>query len=760
MRKLALFSFSFAVAVFLSRYFLPFDYLLIAGAAAAVCSLSGLLFGGIKRKRIITVFLSMAVGFFWFFTYTTIFAKPYWSYHDETRTLTATVTGYPTSREPRGYRVDAEIKLEKHPKTGIRFYYYNEIELKPGDIIEVTARLRRTDITDSGDRLDILSSRGIHLSGSISGNISIKEEHSGIRFIPKLTAEKFSKTVDEIFPDDISHFMQALLMGKRDDLYKDKALAAAFSASGVIHIISISGMHISFLMGFLALIIKNKKLFSFYGIPLLIFFMAMTGFTPAVTRAGIMQVFLITAPLIRRERDSITSLAAALLVLLAFNPFACASVGLHLSFFATLGIILFTKRINSAVSDSLRGNKYFRKKVPRFFIRFITSNLATTIGALIFTLPLTAIHFGYVSLIAPLTNLLAIGAVSLAFPLGLIAALLGLISPLLGIIAAFPVTLIARYIIFIARLFGSIPFSVVYSSNVYIMFWLAYVYIIFTALPILKSRLRQYIYPCCVSLILLFCIILLSVVTPVTASGSSIAVVDTGQGLSTVITADSHTIVVDCGSSNQINAGEILHEFLLNNGSTSIDLLIITHFHSDHVNGIEFLLSRVSLSTLIIPDPEGSFLAEDIIELARKRGTDIIYVTETYTITFDDISIFIYPPLGSGDENERGLSILTTGDITALITGDMNSSTERALLRFAAIPKLDLLVVGHHGSKNSTSEELLSAALPDIAVIPVGSNSFGHPSAEVLRRLEGSGALIYRTDEHGHVIICGGKKFG
>jgi len=757
MRRLAVFAFGFSLAIFTSRYFLSFDLLLIYAAVFAFLSMIGLLFCGNKRKRIIITLLSIAAGFLWFFIFTSVYVIPYLSLHDESKTVTATVTDYPVKRDPRGYRVDASLKIDGHPATGVRFYYYNETYFEPGDVIEAAAKFRRTDITDDGDRFDALSSRGLFLSAGVSGEINVISKSNSLRFIPKRIAENIALKINEIFPEDISHFMQALLMGKRDELYKDTALAASLSASGIIHIISISGMHISFLMGFLALIIRNKKMFSVYGIAALFLFMAMTGFTPAVTRAGIMQIFLITAPLFRRERDSITSLSAALFVLLAFNPYSSASVGLHLSFFATLGIIFFTTRINSAVSESLRGNKQYRKKVPRILINFIVSNLATTIGALIFTLPLTALHFGYVSLIAPVTNLLVIGVVSLVFPIGLIVALLGFISPVLGSIAAFPVSMAARYIIFIARLFASIPFSIVYSSNIHIMFWLAYVYIVFTLLPLLKARLRQYIYPCCISVILLLGVILVSAVLPVSATSvNSVTVVDVGQGLSVVINANDRIVIVDCGSNSSNNAGETVHEFLLNQGQTAVDLLVITHFHSDHINGIEFLLSRVSVSVLAILDPEGSYLADAIIELARKRGTDIIYITEAYSVSYEDLTIYIYPPLGIGDENERGLSVLTTGDLNTLITGDMNSSSERMLLRFANLPKLDLLVAGHHGSRHSTSGELLDALLPDIAIIPVGQNSFGHPTPETLKRLERIGAVIYRTDEHGHVTVYGG----
>ena len=754
MRKLAVAAFSFAIAIFISRYFIPYERLVFCSVVVAAFSLFAFCFRGNKRKRILITFLSLAVGFLWSFIYTSAFIKPHFEHHDEIVTFTSVVTDYPVARQTRGYRVDALMQQDGLPSTGVRLYYYGEAVIEPGSLIEVTALLRRTDITDDGDRFDLLSSRGLFLSAYVSGDIKLLGDKGGIRYIPKRIAENLADKINEIYPDDISSFMQALLMGKRDDLYRDSSLSASLSASGIVHIVSISGMHISFLMSFLALVVKNKRLFSFIGIPVLIFFMAMTGFTPAVTRAGIMQIFLLCAPVFRRESDSITSLSLALFVLLVVNPYSCASIGLHLSFSATLGIIVFTTRINAVVSDSLRGNKVYRKKYIRPVINYITSSLATTTGAIILTLPLTAIHFGYVSLIAPLTNLLTLAVVSFAFPIGLVTTILGFISPFLSTVASYPVTLAARYIIFIAQLFASFPYSMIYSSNAHIIFWLAYTYILFTALPLLKARARQYLYPSCISLILLFTLILLTPLFPA-ADSNSITVLDVGQGMSVVITSEEHTMVVDCGSNSISNAGEITHEFIMNLGRSSIDILALTHFHDDHVNGVELLLSRISVSMLIIPDPEGSFLADDIIELARKRGTDIMYVTETLSVSLGDSEVFVYPPLGEGDENERGISILLHGDITALITGDMNSSSERSLLRFASLPKLDLLVVGHHGSKNSTSLELLDSLSPDIAIIPVGRNSFGHPTTQTLDRLDQFDVDIYRTDESGHVTVYG-----
>ena len=753
MRKLAAAAFSFSAAIFFSRYLLPYEWLPFCCAFAAAASFAGLLFRGTKRLRVFIALLSLAVGFIWSWAYTSVFIKPSWYLHEETASVTAVVTDYPVTRA-RGYRVDTNIKRDGRSSVGARLYYFGETSLEPGDIVEFTARFKRTDGVREGERFDPLSSRGAFLAAYVSGDIKITGSEGRLRYFPQRLAAKVADMIDNIFPDDVSSFMQALVIGRREALDRDTALSSSLSASGIIHIIAISGMHVSFLMGFLGMAVRNKRLFSFISIPVLFLFMSMTGFSASVTRAGIMQIFLVCAPVFKRENDSITSLSAALFVLLAVNPYSCASAGLQLSFAATLGIMLFTHRINSGVSDIFRGKRFYRNRLTRAFISFIVTSLATTVGALIFTIPLTVAHFGYVSLIAPVTNLLTLWAVSLAFPFGLAASMLGFIFEPLGFAIAFPIAYLVRYIIIVARAMASIPYSIIYSSNAHILFWLIYIYAMFITLPLMRARARQYLYPACLAAILLCAVIIVSPYFP-TAGNSSITVLDVGQGQSVSINSGRHTAIVDCGSASGENAGAIAHEFLLNQGVASIDLLILTHFHADHINGVEFLLGRVAVSALAIPDPDGSFLAEEIIELARRRGTDIIYVTEPLRVELGDMPIMLYPPLGAGDENEKGLSILTLGGLYSLITGDMTASGERALLRFAVIPHIDLLVVGHHGSRYSTSEELLAAANPNIAAISVGHNNYGHPSADTIELLESFDAAVYRTDLMGSITVTG-----
>ena len=113
-----------------------------------------------------------------------------------------------------------------------------------------------------------------------------------------------------------------------------------------------------------------------------------------------------------------------------------------------------------------------------------------------------------------------------------------------------------------------------------------------------------------------------------------------------------------------------------------------------------------------------------------------------------------FPPVGSGDPNEQGLTYLcSSGDFDLLITGDMSGQTELALIGQYDLPDLEVLMVGHHGSKYSSQQDFLSALTPEAAIISVGDNSYGHPTQEAMDRLSRNGAAVYRTDRQGNVLV-------
>ena len=188
------------------------------------------------------------------------------------------------------------------------------------------------------------------------------------------------------------------------------------------HLFAVSGLHCAFLLTLLSLLVGHRRrLLAAVGTAVLIFYMFMVGLTPSVVRACIMQFFLLLAPLLKRDADPITSLAAALGLILLVNPYAAASVSLQLSFGAMLGLILVTPR----VYGFFRARKQPQARLAAKACTFLTGTLSSTLGAMVFTVPLTAYYFGVFSAVSPLTSLVCIPLASGNFMAGFLTVLAG-----------------------------------------------------------------------------------------------------------------------------------------------------------------------------------------------------------------------------------------------------------------------------------------------------------------------------------------------
>jgi competence protein ComEC len=229
-----------------------------------------------------------------------------------------------------------------------------------------------------------------------------------------------------------------------------------------------------------------------------------------------------------------------------------------------------------------------------------------------------------------------------------------------------------------------------------------------------------------------------------------ITVLDVGQGQCILLQSDDRTYVVDCGGSYDTDAANAAAETLLSQGIRRIDGLILTHYDRDHAGGAIYLLSRVRADALYLPvcvDTDG--YSEPL-----KQMPQAVLVDDHMQISFGTVTIKLITTDYGISNNESGLCVLFQREnCDILITGDRNIYGEKDLLRQIDLPDLEVLIVGHHGSKYSTSAELLEAGKPDIAIISVGENSYGHPTKEVLDRLTEFGCQVYRTDQQGTITF-------
>ena len=748
MRKLCLATLPFCAAILAACLGLPAIPLLVLALLAAA---AGIAAGRLKRLPVCLVCLGLAAGLLWFQGYTLIFRAPAEKLAGQTAPFTATVTDWPRATSTGNFGVEAHLRLEGAPDTKVLLYVGTDsADLRPGDMISGTARFRLAGVV-RGETVTYYEARGLFLRGNVYGELDARRpDMPGVTVWPAYIAKAMKDSAAAVFPVGVSGLVTALLTGDTDGLTSGDY--AALRRAGAAHIVAVSGLHLSFFAGLLALLFrKRSKTGAGLTIFLVFLYAAVAGFTPGVTRAAFMVTMTLLAPLLSREEDKPTTLSAILFLLLVQNPYAIESVSLQLSFGAIVGIHLVEEPLYRAATKWLGRGGSRARRLGRRLYRFFAANLSVTLGALLVTTPLCAWHFGAVSLIAPLTNLLTLWAVSDAFALGLALTLLGIVLPGGAAVMSLPVTLLCRYILTVARALGGLPFASLSMNNVYLRAWLAAVYIML--LLVLIRRYRRPILPVCAGVITL-CAALLLTRFSLLSGPLIITMLDVGQGECVLLCSCGRTALIDCGG-NDGNAGDVAADYLQSLGISHLDLLVLTHCHDDHANGVPELLERLEVSALVVPQVrEESAYREEILALARAERAEITELDENMALSFGEATLTLYAPLGDGGDNEEGLFVLATcGEFDLLVTGDANSFVESLLVKYGHLPDIEVLAAGHHGSASSVSETLLDAVTPEICLISVGYNTYGHPADDVLLRLADRNIDIYRTDLMGNLTV-------
>lgn len=454
------------------------------------------------------------------------------------------------------------------------------------------------------------------------------------------------------------------------------------------------------------------------------------------------------APLLGRENDPPTTLSLALFIILCCNPYAVAGAGLQLSFAAMAGLLAYA----SPLYDHLTA--FLPKKTKRRSLaalcrlwRAVAAAAAMSLSANLFTVPLTALLFDSVSLVFLPANLIALPALTLAFSCGEVVLLLSYFLPGVASLAGKGIAVLVRFALWVIQSLAQFPLAAVPASEPLIALWLAVVYVLL--LMFLFNKKRRKPLRLISAAVLALCIALTILRLP--ENGTVLTAFDVGQGQCLLYENEGTRVMIDCGGSD---GEETIARRLFLRGKSRIDVLILTHFDADHVNGVVRLLQNADVRQLYVPDlPDENGLLMQISAAASQNGAELVLVTEDLTLEYPSGRVQLFAPLGKATRNNGLSALLSAGDYDVLITGDLPQTQERLLLNTHVLPDIEVLVAGHHGAKNSTSEELLTALRPEIVVISVGENSYGHPSQEVLDRIAAIGAQVERTDEQGQIRI-------
>lgn len=560
--------------------------------------------------------------------------------------------------------------------------------------------------------------------------------------------QKYIKdTINGTLTDEEGNLLLAILLGDKDKLSED--IQESFKTSNLSHMLAVSGAHVSYIILGLTYVLQNsiigKKNGKIVCIFFLLVFMAITNFTPSVTRACIMAILTLFSSIIYRKSDVYTNISVAALITLIFNPYSLLDLGFQLSYGGTIGIIIFIKRIQEKKSNS---------KV----INYIKQMALVSIYANIIIIPIMMYHFNTVSFTFIISNIMAspiLGIIVITGFLFIIASIT--VKPLTRLIAIF-IKPILSILIKISQICSKLPFSSILVVTPYIFNVISYYAII---LYCIKSKKNN---KCKIIICLLIVLILINFIIYIFPQKLRIFFIDVGQGDSTlIITPDKKTVLIDGGGSDSFDVGEkVLLPYLLDRRILKIDYVLISHFDTDHCGGILTIMEKVKVKNIIISEQaEHSENYERFKKLMINKKIRLIEVKKGDKIKIGRYSEFkiLFPPSRLLSENPLNNNSIVAqfnyNNFKMLFTGDIEKLAEQQILKTEkAEIRADILKVAHHGSKTSSIPEFIKAVRPKIALIGVGkNNTFGHPNQQTIKNLENIKCRIYRTDLQGEIII-------
>ena len=739
MRKLMWFTVGYAVACGICALFLDtvwFPLLLISLIVFALGIFAGRKW---QKMRLLTaVGLGCGAGILLFFLFDSLYLSHAKALNERELAVTIIASDYSYESDYR-IGVDGILMIQDKP-FHVRVYLDKEHKIAPGDSVTGNFRFR---VTTPEGMDSYHPGKGIFLLAYQRGDISVQTaEKCPWWCFPAVLRQGIRNILERSFPQDVYPFVKALLLGESYDLSYETE--TALKLSGIRHIVAVSGLHVSILYGIISLVTAKRRFAtSLFGLPALLLFAAVAGFTPSVCRASVMIAVLMISQLLDREYDQPTALSFAALLMLLTNPLVITSVGFQLSVGSVMGILLFQSPIYTLAKEHLSKKESGMKKLDSS----LASSVSVTISAMSLTIPLSAGYFRTVSLVSFAMNFLTLWLVELVFIGILVTCVVALFSANLAMFLGWLIAWPVRGILFAAQAVSHFPFAAVYTGNVYIFSWLIFVYILIVVF-LLTGKKHAGRLLCCSMLGL--CLALgVSWAEPL-LHNCHITMLDVGQGQCILLQSEGRTYVVDCGGDNAEDAADLAAETLYSQGISHLDGVIVTHYDKDHFGGIPYLLTRMETDLLILPGTADAGKRELLPEISG----EILYVQEDIVISFGSSKMDIFGPVYSGYSNENSLCVLfDTKKCDILITGDRSGFGERMLLRRRELPDVDVLVAGHHGAEDSTTDSLLQAVRPEVVLISVsGENSYGHPHANVLARLEQYSCAVYRTDQCGTII--------
>lgn len=662
--------------------------------------------------------------------------------------------------------------------------YAKEIpELKVGNEIMAEGSLHRFMQPRNPGEFDQQAYYGaLHLRASMyAEEISVEDQSfdAVLHLLHQLRVRLTGNLLQAAGPKE-GGILACMLLGDKSQL--DPEVKELYQGAGLAALLAISGLHVSFLgMGLYRALrrlgLSYGKSFLVGG-TVMVCYGVMIGGSQAAVRAIIMFCIALAGDCLGKTYDLVSAACAAALVMLWQSPLMLTQCGFLLSFGAVAGIGLISGELDGCIWRELGAGTEGKLSLSRGIGR-VCKALNTGISIQIVSLPVTAWYFYQVPAYGILLNLAALPLMSLVLVSGVLAAFLGLL-PGGGIwetAAAGGGVYLLRFYERLCELAISLPAGRLLFGRP--KTWQLFAYSIIWAVffwRLWKSKLREvrkegigrpYGNLAWKRGLCLLCCLLLSALCLKTppVSGLRIDFLDVGQGDGIVIQTAGHAVMVDGGSSDVKNVGKYrLDPFLKCKGIGRLDFLVLTHCDGDHINGAEYLMEqkKVEVGCLVLPaagrQGEDREKYEALENTAKTQGIPVWWMKAGDAFEAGGAAFTcLYPQeeLVPMDSNDASLVLWCAyEDFDLLLTGDLGSEGEERLLAKGGLPQVDLLKVGHHGSKGSTSEPFLKAIDPGWAVISCGrENRYGHPHGDLLERLAQQQVDWWSTKDWGEIEI-------
>ena len=552
----------------------------------------------------------------------------------------------------------------------------------------------------------------------------------------------------------VREVVQGMVLG--DDEGVDEQLIEDFRRSGLLHIMAVSGENVVLLCGmwtfaFVLLAIPRLARTALL-VPVVATYVVLTGASPSIVRAGVAGIIGLLAILASRPSDGWLLWLAPAAWLLSANPNNIFDVSFQLSFGAVAGLLVLARPLT---------------RVFGFLPAPLPEQVGVTTAASLATAPVSMAVFGSTSLVSIPANVVGGFVLGPIMFLGMLSLLLGFVSSWLSLPLNLVAGLFIGFLLTVARFFGRLPWAVYEWQGVTLELALVGVVVALAAgvcvlarrageSPLAYVRSPSRAAPLvALAALCVAATLLVAPVGPAAPAQPTLTFLDVGEGAATLLQAPSgQTVLVDAGPAP-------LARTLREHGVRRIDLLVVSHGHADHIAGLSDVIGNFPISVALLPQPpEPSPALEQLAADIAAAGGEVRRLSCPASMSGDGWGIRVLPTyaLGGGgdanqDENDNALVVLAAlADQRVLLPGDV----EGAALAALDLPSCSVVGVPHHGSAGGFDAALLADLSPALAVIPVGPNRHGHPTAEMLRLFAAEGVPCVRTDERGDVAVCVG----